>query len=77
MSTIKVKAFPSSKKEKVVNTGEHTFDMYVREPAQRNMANRRVKELVAHELGVEISSVQMRTGARSRTKTFSVNMKAY
>ncbi len=71
-----VNTFPSAKKEKFVCTDKNlnTFDIYVREPAQKNMANMRVRELVAKHFAVDVSAVQILTGHRSRKKRLCVNI---
>lgn len=69
---IKVKAFPGARKEKVVALGDHAYEMYVREPAERNMANNRFRQLVAVEYQVPLAQVRMQSGARSRSKVFVV-----
>lgn len=48
------------------------LEVYVREPAQHNMANNRVRQLVAQHCNVPIERVRMQSGARSRSKTFVV-----
>jgi uncharacterized protein YggU (UPF0235/DUF167 family) len=68
---IRVKAFPGARKEHVEIDGE-TLRIFVREPAERNMANARIRQLVAEHCGVPLSAVRMRTGARSLQKTFDV-----
>jgi len=67
---IRVKAFPGARKEKVIALGDHAYEMYVREPAERNMANNRFRQLVALEYHVPLGQVRMQSGARSRSKTF-------
>lgn len=69
---IKVKAFPGARKEKVVALGDHAYEMYVREPAERNMANNRFRQLVALECQVPLAQVRIQSGARSRKKTFAI-----
>ena len=71
-TTVRIKAFPGAHKERIIATGEHTYDMYVREPAQHNMANIRVRQLVAQVCGVPVERVRMQSGARSRSKTFVI-----
>lgn len=63
---IRVKVFPSSKKERFVKNEDDTFDIYVREPAQNNMANARVRHLIAEHFNVENAIIQ--TGHRTRRK---------
>ncbi len=70
--TVYVKVFPDARKEKVVQLADDTFEIYVREPAQGNRANMRIRECVARAFGVTIEHVRMQTGQRSRKKVFIV-----
>ncbi len=69
---LKVFVTPSAKREKVEEKGE-TLLISVKEPAERNMANTRVRELVAAKLKVPLAKVRILTGHRSRAKMISVN----
>jgi len=69
---IYVKAFPSAKKEKVVKNTDTSFDIYIREPAQRNLANQRIRACVAEEFDIPLAQVVMQTGHRTRKKTFII-----
>lgn len=71
---MRVKVTPGSRSEQVDETGEHTFDMYVREPAQAGLATGRVRALVARHYGVALGDVKLQTGAQSRQKTFMVRI---
>lgn len=66
------KVFPSAKKEKVIALENNAFEIYVREPAQRNMANTRVRECIANHFGIPTSKVIMQTGHRTRKKSFII-----
>ena len=67
-----VKTFPASKKEKFEKVGEHMFEAYVKEPAQHNLANTRVRELVAKEYTVPVGKVYLQTGHRALKKTLLI-----
>lgn len=69
---IKVHAIPSARKERVTKVSDTEFQIAVKEPAERNMANARIREIVARELGVPLGKVQMLTGHRSPSKIFSI-----
>ncbi|HET9641723.1 MAG TPA: DUF167 domain-containing protein [Candidatus Paceibacterota bacterium] len=73
MTYVKVFVTPGAKKETVEQKGE-TLAISVREPAERNLANVRVRELVAAHLGVPLAKVRILTGHRSRGKMISVNI---
>lgn len=69
-----VTATPAAKKEKFVEVEDGVFEAYVREPAQNNMANYRVRELVAAFFTVPLSSVIITTGHRARKKRLTVTL---
>ena len=70
--TVQVKAFPCARKEQVVQLNEEAFEIYIRESAQGNMANMRVRECIAMQFGVTLDAVRLQTGHRSRKKVFVV-----
>lgn len=71
---VKVRVFPSSKKERWVQKTDTSFEVSVREPAERNMANTRVIELTAEHFGVARGKVRIITGHRSPGKVLSVDI---
>ncbi len=71
---VRVRVNPSAKKERVVRVSEREFEISVKEPAEQNMANGRVRELIAHALGSSIGKVRIVTGHRSPTKLLDVEV---
>lgn len=71
---IKVKVTPGAKKELFRPVSEDSFVVSVREPAERNRANARVRELVGEYFGVSSGKVRLVSGHRSPSKIFSVTM---
>jgi uncharacterized protein len=71
---VHVRASPGAKKESVTKVSEAEFQIHVREPAERNMANRRIIELLAEHLNTKAEQVKMLTGHRSSSKMFSVEL---
>jgi uncharacterized protein YggU (UPF0235/DUF167 family) len=71
---IKVRATPGAKKEKFEPEGEDTFAAAVREPAERNLANGRILDLVANHFAIPRSKVKIVTGHHSRSKIISVDI---
>lgn len=69
---IKVFVTPGAKKEKIDEKGE-TLLVSVKEPAEQNRANMRVREIVAARVGVPVEQVRILTGHRSRSKMVSIN----
>ena len=69
---VRVHVIPGARKERVVREEGNVFQISVREPAERNMANGRIREILAQELGVPVAQVRMLTGHRSSSKMYSV-----
>ncbi len=72
---VKVHATPGAKKEKVDKKDDITYDIFVKEPAERNLANNRIRELLCIEYGLDKGEVKMVSGHRSRSKIFDINHK--
>ncbi len=70
-STIVVHVTPDSRRERI-ESRDGVFDISVKEPAQDNAANERVRELLAVYFGVAPKAVRFVSGARSRKKRFTV-----
>ncbi|MHB1769741.1 MAG: DUF167 domain-containing protein [Minisyncoccota bacterium] len=68
---LKVFVTPGAKRERVEERSE-TLVISVREPAQGNHANARVREIVALRCGVPLGEVRILTGHRSRAKMLSI-----
>jgi len=69
---IKVKVIPNSKKERLTKESDSLYRIEIKEPAERNLANRRTRELLADRLGLNIGQVRMISGHRSPSKTFDI-----
>ncbi len=69
---IKVHVMPSAKREELVRESTDHFRITVKEPAERNLANTRVRELLAREFTVPLGSVRLISGHRSPSKIFSL-----
>lgn len=69
---VKVKVTSGARREKV-EKGKTGFTISVREPAERNEANDRVRAILAREFKVPVSAVRFVSGARSPGKTFSIS----
>lgn len=73
MTYVRVDVRPGAKKESVIQTDEKTYTIAVREPAERNLANMRVREVLAAELGLPTGKVRMVSGHRSTRKIFDIS----
>lgn len=70
---LKVFVTPGAKKESVEEKSEGVLAIAVKEPAERNLANTRVREIVAARLGRVVGKVRILTGHRGRSKIVSIN----
>ncbi len=71
---IKVKVVAGAKKELIVKNSPNSYSISVREPAERNLANGRVIELVALDLGVPKGKIRIISGHHSPSKILSINI---
>lgn len=73
---MRVEAFvtPGARKERVVVRRPGTLEITVREKAERNEANTRVRQIVADTCAVPPSRVRMMSGARSHKKVFIIDV---
>lgn len=69
---VKVRVFPGNKKEVVQKISDSTYEIRVKEPAERNLANQRIRELIALEYAVTSKQVRIVSGHRSSTKIVDV-----
>lgn len=70
---IKTRVTAGAKKEAFARVSEDHFEISVREKAERNMANARVRELVAQYFSVPIGKIKIISGHRSPGKILSVD----
>jgi uncharacterized protein YggU (UPF0235/DUF167 family) len=69
---IKVYVTPNSRKEIVEKESPTTYRIKVREPKERNLANIRLRQILASEFGTKLGQVKIVSGHRSPTKVFDV-----
>jgi uncharacterized protein YggU (UPF0235/DUF167 family) len=69
---IKVKVSTEAKREKIIKKSKDHFDISVKESAERNLANKRVLELVRDYFKVYNGSVRIVSGHHSPSKIISV-----
>lgn len=70
---LKVTVNAGAKKEKLEKKKDE-LKISVKEPAQRNLANSRVRELLAKHFNIPISAVRLLNGHRSPNKLFSIDI---
>jgi len=71
---IKVRVTPSAKAEKFTQKTKDHFVIAVREVAERNLANGRVRELVAEHFGLVVGKVRIISGHHSPSKILNVDI---
>jgi len=69
---IKVKVIAGSKKELIQKKSENSFFIWVKEPAERNLANKKVCEIIAKEFNVSVKTVRIISGHHSPSKILSI-----
>jgi len=69
---IKVSVTPGAKRERVLKESSTAYRMEIKEPAERNLANKRARDLLQEILGVSRSAVRLIAGHRSGRKVFDV-----
>lgn len=72
---IRVHAIPGAKKETVTKEDDDVLYISVKEPAEQNLANKRIREILAENIGVSVAQVRLLTGHHSRSKLYSVETK--
>lgn len=70
---IKVKVTAGAKKEKLVKISNDHFEISVKEPAERNLANKRVVELVRDYFKVYNGETRIVSGHHSPSKIISLD----
>ena len=71
---IKVKVFPNSKKEEIIEKSKDSFEIKVREKPIRNQANFAVFGLLSNRFQIPVSSIRLIKGARSKNKIFEIKL---
>ena len=69
---IRVHANHGSHKERVIKIDETIYQIAVKESAERNIANNRIREILSEEFNESVSEVKVLTGHRSSSKRFSI-----
>lgn len=71
---IKVRVKAQAKRESIKETKNKHFGILVMEPAERNMANKRVIELIANHYRVPFGKVRIVNGHHSPSKLLTVDI---
>lgn len=71
---LKIKTHPNSKKEKIIQKAEDSFEVYVKEKAERGLANKAVIKVLSSYFKVPAGKFKLIKGAKSRNKIFEVGL---
>lgn len=71
---IKIKVTAGAKKEKLARISEDHFEISVREKAEHNMANSRVREIIGEFFDVPVGKTKIISGHHSPGKILSVDV---
>lgn len=69
---IQVKAFPASPKEFIETVGQHRYRIFIRQPAEQNMANTRIKQILGEIYNKNPDAFQIVSGSTGMSKVFRV-----
>lgn len=69
---MKVKVFAGAKKREVVARGEDSFEVRVKEKAERGMANKAARNALAVYFDVSETSVKLIKGGKQPNKIFKI-----
>lgn len=70
---LRVEVVPDARKEEVLEGKNGTLILRVKEPAEGNQANKKVRELVSLKYLLPLSSVRIVSGHHSRTKLLALD----
>ena len=69
---VRVHVIAGARKECITKHKDGVLYISVREKAERNMANKRIREILAQEYGITLAQVTLLTGHRSSSKMYSI-----
>jgi uncharacterized protein YggU (UPF0235/DUF167 family) len=71
---IKVRVLANQRKEKIEILKEDTFKLWLKEKAERNLANTRVLEIISEHFKVPQGKVKIVNGHNSPSKLMAINV---
>ena len=69
---IKVKVFPSSKKEEIIKKSRDSFEVKVKEKPRRGEVNRKLVEVLAFYFKISKAKIKLIKGAKKQSKIFEI-----
>lgn len=70
---VRVRVHPGARRERMEEIKPGVFEVAVREEAERNEANERVRTLLARHFHVTLRAVRLVSGRRSSSKSFEIS----
>lgn len=71
---IKVKVFPSSKKEEIIKKSENSFEVKVKEKPVRGGANRETRKVLADYFKLPETKIRLIKGLKGKNKIFELKI---
>lgn len=71
---IKVRVTAGAKKEEVKKKNKDTYLLSVKEPAERNLANKRICEIMAGIFEISTNKIRIISGHQNPSKILSINL---
>ena len=69
---VKVHVYAGMKKESVTKLKDNTYEIVTKAPAERNLANQKVREVIAEAYRVSIQQVRIVNGHHNPSKLLEV-----
>ncbi|MDD3102137.1 MAG: DUF167 domain-containing protein [Patescibacteria group bacterium] len=69
---IKVKVFPSSKKENILQKNKDSFEIKTKEKPEQGRATKRVITMLSMHFNLPESKIRLIRGAKTRNKIFDI-----
>lgn len=70
---ISVKVHPGSSKEKIVKKDKNNYEVWTCQPATKNLANKRLIELLSKYFNIPESSISINKGMKSKNKSVIIH----
>jgi len=72
MNLIRIKAHPKSKHESTTEISDQVLEIWIREPAENNLANHRILEITGDFYQIPINKLQIISGHHGLTKKIQI-----
>ncbi len=69
---VKVHVYAGMKKESLKKIKDNTYEIVTKTPAERNLANEKVREVIAEEYGVQKKAIRIINGHHTPSKLLEV-----